>query len=236
MSTAGHSFGHSPQTTATDGRTLAIVAVVCSAVGILFPPALLAGLVCGVFALAKGARGLAIVAMVVSILGVALWVLVAAALVLPAIRRAAREANATSVDDDPRFADRGALISNSIGAEVAVAVQKFERQRGTLPKDYDELMRFVDPRVVEDLRDAWNRPFRLTREALRDANGATAKGEVTFVWSAGPDGVWDTPDDFVSGSHPYSIASDYGHPESPSARGGAQGDAGATGGKGNTGD
>ena len=222
MSTARRSFGHSPQTTVTDGRTLAIVAVVCSGVGILFPPALLAGLVCGVFALAKGARGLAIV---VSILGVALWVLVAAAVVLPAIGRAAREANATSVDDDPRFADKGALISNAIGAEVAVAVQNFERQRGTLPTDYDELMRFVDPRLADDLRDAWNRPFRLTREALRDANGAAAKGEVTFVWSAGPDGAWDTPDDFVVGSHPYSIPSEYGHPESPSARGGAPGTA-----------
>jgi hypothetical protein len=226
MSTARRSFGHSPQTTVTDGRTLAIVAVVCSGVGILFPPALLAGLVCGVFALAKGARGLAIV---VSILGVALWVLVAAAVVLPAIGRAAREANATSVDDDPRFADKGALISNAIGAEVAVAVQNFERQRGTLPTDYDELMRFVDPRLADDLRDAWNRPFRLTREALRDANGAAAKGEVTFVWSAGPDGAWDTPDDFVVGSHPYSIPSEYGHPESPSARGGAPGTAAPAG-------
>ena len=226
MSTARRSFGHSPQTTVTDGRTLAIVAVVCSGVGILFPPALLAGLVCGVFALAKGARGLAIV---VSILGVALWVLVAAAVVLPAIGRAAREANATSVDDDPRFADKGALISNAIGAEVAVAVQNFERQRGTLPTDYDELMRFVDPRLVDDLRDAWNRPFRLTREALRDANGAAAKGEVTFVWSAGPDGAWDTPDDFVVGSHPYSIPSEYGHPESPSARGCAPGTAAPAG-------
>ena len=49
------------------------------------------------------------------------------------------------------------------------------------------------------------------------------------MWSAGPDGAWDTPDDFVVGSHPYSIPSEYGHPESPSARGGAPGTAAPAG-------
>ncbi len=223
MSTTGTQFIPSPQSAATNAGTLALIAIVCSAVGVLFPPALLAGLVCGVFALAKGARGLAIAAIFVAIFGVVLWILVAAAVVIPAIGRAAREANSAAILADPRFSDRDALISNSAGAEVAVAVQNFERRRQRLPNDMDEVMRFVDPRLAETFRDVWNRPFRLRREPLRDANGNPAKGEVTFVWSAGRDGVWDTADDFVVGSHPYSIASDYGHSDSPDAGGSAQG-------------
>ncbi len=225
MSTSRDSLGGASKSAAIDARTLEIVAIFCSVVGLVFAPALLAGLICGVFALAKGARTLAVVAMVVSILGVALWVLITALMIVPAIRDSmdGSMGGAGGGSGSPASAGFGTPLAlevrmTSVAAgEVAVSVQNFEFERGRLPNDFDEVLGFVDPRIARGYRDAWSRPFRLRREALRDANGTPTKAEVTFVWSAGPDRIWDTADDFVAGSHPNVIVSEYGLPDSPGA-------------------